>query len=305
MRVEHPDWAIAALCATQYGLVAYPQLRDLGLSRSAISRRLKRGHLHPIHRGVYAVGHPGIGARARWLAATMAIGAGALLSHLDAAALWRLLPGRAGSIHVTVPADSGCRSRAGIHVHRARIDARDRCRREGIAVTSPERTLIDVASTLPRRRLERAVDEAAFLYRLDERKLANALARSGRRPGAAALAVVLADHVPGSTRTRSELEERFLELCDTHGLGRPRVNVIVAGLEVDFLFAAARLIVETDGYASHGRNRSFERDHERDAHLRDAGYEVSRFTYRQVTERADWVAGSVANDLARRNPKTR
>lgn len=78
------------------------------------------------------------------------------------------------------------------------------------------------------------------------------------------------------------------------------MNVIVAGLEVDFLFAAARLIVETDGYASHGRNRSFERDHERDAHLRDAGYEVSRFTYRQVTERADWVARSVANDLARR-----
>ena len=300
-RGEHPDRPLAELVAAQHGLVTHAQLRTLGLSASSIHRRIQNGRLHLVHRGVYTVGHRLlVTPHGRWLAAALASGPDSLLSHLDAAALWRLIPARSGVVHVTVPPRSGRRCRPGIRVHRSRIDHPDRAGREHVPVSSLSWTLIDVAAVLPRRRTERAIDEAAFLYGLEDRTLTAALDRAGSHPGTRALATILAEHTPGSTRTRSELEERFLRLCGDHGLPRPLVNVVVAGLEVDFLFRDARLVVETDGYAAHAPRKSFERDHDRDARLRDADYRVSRFTYRQVTDRAAWVARSVAGDLDRR-----
>jgi very-short-patch-repair endonuclease len=118
-----------------------------------------------------------------------------------------------------------------------------------------------------------------------------------REPGSRALARLLDEHKAGSTVTRSELEECFLELCERQRLARPAVNARVAGLEVDFLFAAQRLVVELDGYRYHRSRRAFERDRERDALLARAGHRVLRFSHRQVTRRPGEVGAAVAAGL--------
>jgi len=153
---------------------------------------------------------------------------------------------------------------------------------------------------LSRRRLERALDEAAYLHLLPAGALAATLKRNAGRTGSPALRTALATHTPGTTRTRSELEERFLALCRRHRLPQPLVNARVADLEVDFYWPAHALVVETDGYASHSRPSRLERDHERDLCLRAADHAVLRFTYRQVTERPGRVAASVRRELAAR-----
>lgn len=139
-----------------------------------------------------------------------------------------------------------------------------------------------------------------YLHLLPAGALDATLERNAGRTGAPAFRAAIAAHTPGTTRTRSELEERFLALCRSHGLPQPLVNTRVAGLEVDFCWPGAQLIVETDGYAAHSRQAAFERDHERDARLRDADYAVLRFTYRQVTEKPRWVAAKVRRELAGR-----
>ena len=161
----------------------------------------------------------------------------------------------------------------------------ERVRRDGIVVTTPARTLVDLADVVPRRTLERALDEAEYL-RLDRSGLAP---RHGR-PGGGVLASVLAVHRPGTTRTRSELEELFLKLCEDHGIRRPEVNVQIEGFECDFVWRDGRLIVETDGAAAHGTDRARRRDPVRDARLMRAGWRVWRVSYEQVVRRPDDTA---------------
>ena len=230
------------------------------------------------------------------MAAVLACGRSAL-SHWDAAELWGIVsPRTSRETHVTAPPDAKLRPRHGIRIHRASLHA-EATRRMAIPVTTPARTLFDLSPLLPRRRLERAIDEAVYLRLLPAGALAITLERNSGRTGAPALRAALASHTPGTTRTRSELEERFLAVCRSHGLPQPLVNSIVAGLEVDFYWPAHTLIVETDGVAAHSRTTTLERDHERDAHLRDHDYAVLRFTYRQVRERPAWVAASVRREL--------
>ena len=177
----------------------------------------------------------------RFMAAVLACGDGAALSHFSAAVLWGLLEGRGRAIHVTAPRASGSQ---GIVVHRSPLEG-ERVRRFGIVVTTPARTIVDLADVVQRRRtLERAIDEAEYL------RLAwkDAAPRRGRK-GSGLLSSVLAVHEPGSTRTRSELEEIFLALCDSSGFPRPEVNVGIEGYECDFVWREQRLIVETDGGA--------------------------------------------------------
>src|SRR3954447_26592788 len=245
------DRSIAALAARQYGLVTRAQLRTLGLSDTAVSKRAAAGRLHRVHRGVYAVGHRVLPARGAWMAATLEGGEGAVLSHTTAAARWEL---RAtdGAVHVTVPS-SGGRRRPGLVIHRDPTIAADEITtRHGLPVTKVARTLLDLAAMLPARPLQRALDEAAVARRLDLSLLDALIARHAGHHRAAKLRAALDHHRPGNTPTRSELEERFLSLCATHGLPRPAVNTKIAGLEVDFLFAGARLVVETDGWRFHG-----------------------------------------------------
>jgi very-short-patch-repair endonuclease len=222
------------------------------------------------------------------MAAVLACGEGAALSHISAAVLWNMLSGQGQAVHVTTPKNRKAR---GVVVHRSPLE-RERVRRDGIVVTTAARTLVDLADVVPRRTLERAFDEAEYLG-LD---FDDARPRHGRS-GSGNLASVLAVHRPGTTRTRSELEELFLKLCDDHGFQRPEVNAQVQGFECDFVWREARLVVETDGAAAHGTERARERDPIRDAELQLAGWVVIRVTWVRLLNDPDAVVAQVRRGL--------
>jgi very-short-patch-repair endonuclease len=283
------DARLAKLAERQHGVVSRGQLLELGLGKSAIGDWVKRGRLHGVHRGVYAVRYPTLTRNGHYMAAVLACGEGAALSHFSAAVLWGMLNEWGGAIHVTSEAR---RRRPGLVVHEAALGGGDVLKRAGIPVTAPARTLIDLADVAPRRTLERAIDEAEYL-RLDCTGLAP---RHGRR-GSGTLSSVLAVHRPGSTRTRSELEEMFIRLCDQHGLPRPEVNLHIEGHECDFVWRDQRLIVETDGAAAHSGERRRVRDLERDAELAAAGWRVIRITYERLLREPERVADQVGRAL--------
>jgi very-short-patch-repair endonuclease len=292
------DARLAKLAERQHGVVSRGQLLELGLGKSAIGDWVMRGRLHGVHRGVYAVRYPTLTRNGRFMAAVLACGEGAALSHFSAAVLWGMLNEWGGAIHVTSDAR---RRRPGLVVHEASLGGGEVLKRAGIPVTAPARTLIDLADLAPRRTLERAIDEAEYL-RLDCTGLAP---RHGRR-GNGTLSSVLAVHRPGSTRTRSELEEMFIRLCDQHGLPRPEVNVHIEGYECDFVWRDQRLIVETDGAAAHSGERRRVRDLERDAELAAAGWRVIRITYERLLREPERIADQVGRALTpSRRPATR
>jgi uncharacterized protein DUF559 len=275
MRVEAAptlDQRLAMLATAQHGVVARRHLLALGFDRGAIERRIAAGRLHPLYRGVYAVGHKTLGRNARYLAAVLAAGDGAVLSHRSAGMLWGIHRSDAARIDVTVRRTCGFRSTRAIAVHRPRLPPAVTTH-AGIRVTTPGRTLQDLATAVPRRALEKAAEMAEAL-RLD-------VVLDPDHPGAGRLADVLERHDLERT-TRSPLEDEFLELCDRHGIPRPLVNTYVEGFEVDFVWPDARLIVETDGRTHHGTAEAFERDRARDARLTAAGWRVVRFTRPQV-----------------------
>ena len=251
------------------------RLHSIGFSDTMIRDRIASGRLHRLYRGVYAVGHTVIPRDGRFLAAVLACGDGAALSHRSAAEVWGIRPSAATRIDVTVSHTSGVRSSERIVVHRSRRRY-ETVIRYGILVTTPGQTLADLATALPRRQLEKALElaEAARLH----------VAVPDDHPGAKRLAEAAA-HDLGTT-TRSPLEDAFLELCDAHGIPRPLVNAVVHGYEVDFCWPELRLIVETDGFEHHGTRAAFERDRARDAALTARGWRVLRFSDGQVHDGA-------------------
>jgi very-short-patch-repair endonuclease len=275
---------IAALAGAQYGVVSRAQLRTLGLGVAGIDHRVRGGRLHLVHRGVYAVGHAVLTTEGRWMAAVLACGSGAVLSHASAAAAWDLRPVGAGAIHVTIPRSPGRAARSGIRLHRSRIVERhDTTVHRGIPITTPARTLIDLSRSLKGRPLEHAIDLADQRGLIDFDQL--------RQAKSASLQAVLSRYC--AAPTRSELEERFLRLCDDHGLPRPETNTRIEGIEVDFVWRDRRLIVEVDGYAYHRSPSAFEADRERDVKLTVADWSVLRFTWAQITRRQSWVADAI------------
>jgi very-short-patch-repair endonuclease len=215
---------------------------------------------------------------------------GGALSHASAAAAWDLRPLATGAIHVAVAGRAGRMNRAGIRLHRPRtLERHDIATREGIALTTPARTIIDLAATLQGRPLEQVLDLA------EQRRLVD-FAELRARPLPPSLQAVLSLYTD-TTPTRSALEERFLKLCDDHGIRRPDVNTRVEGIEVDFAWRDARLIVEVDGYRYHRAPSAFETDRERDVILALAGWRVLRFTWTQITRRPPWVARAVRLNL--------
>ena len=244
-----------------------------------IKRRVASGRLHRLYRGVYAVGHTIVNRDGRRLAAVMACGEGAVLSHRSAAALWEIRPTGAARFDVTVPRTSGVRSTAAIVVHRPKRPP-EATRRYGIPVTTPGQTLADLAMALPRRALEKAV-EMAEVRRLN-------VAVPDGHPGLQRLRDAAGGALP--TATDSPLEDAFLELCDMYGIPRPLVQPIVAGHQVDFCWPELRLIVETDGFEHHGTRAAFERDRAKDAELIARGWRVLRFTHAQVGQERESCA---------------
>jgi hypothetical protein len=252
-----------------------------------------------VHRGVYAVGHTVLTVRGRWMAAALAAGPGAALSHASAAALWELRPTAATVVDVTVPGRAGRLKRRGLRIHRPRtLKPTEVTTKDGIPTTTPTRTILDLAATLQPHRLERLLDQAEILQLTDYPSLdATARAHPGHR-GATKLASTLAKYEAGATLKRSDLERLFLKICDEHDLPTPAVNHSPAGEEVDFLFAEHRLIVEADSWRFHKTRQAFERDRRRDAmHLR-LGYRTLRVTDRQLEHDANGVAHTIAAALA-------
>jgi hypothetical protein len=263
-------------------VVALRQLTTMGMSASGVRRRVAMGSVHPVHRAVYSVGHPLLSSLGRDMAAVLACGPGAVLSHRSAAALWNLRGTSRSAIDVTRPR-KGVRSRDGIDLHAsAGLTAADVTTVDRIPCTTVARTLLDLAEVVPRRALERACEQAEVLRVFDGRKVDDTLRRATGRRGAAILRAVLATMQPGQTITRNDFEERLLALCDAEGLPRPGANAWVEGYEVDFLWDRERLIVETDGFAVHGTRQAFGRDRRRDQRLAAAGFTVIRCTWDQI-----------------------
>ncbi len=283
---------VAALAERQHGVVAHSELIALGVSDDVISGWLRAGRIASMHRGVYAVGHAHLSRHGHFLAAVLACGPGAALSHQSAAVLWGLREPRGPRIDVTVPTAGGRARRRLVVVHRSIVHPSEIAMREAIRVTSPARTVLDLAGALTRRQLERTLDQAAFLG-LD---LADLAPRKGKR-GAALLRTVLTQHDAGSTWTRSRIEERMLALCRAAGLPRPLVNREVEGFEVDFHWSEQRLVVETDDWSSHGGRGAFERDRQRDALLVEAGWRVVRITRARLARDPNGVAAQLARLL--------
>ncbi|HET8862226.1 MAG TPA: type IV toxin-antitoxin system AbiEi family antitoxin domain-containing protein [Solirubrobacterales bacterium] len=273
-----PDRLIAELARRQHGAISSQQLREAGLTRTAVLERCQSGRLHRLHRGVYAVGHTAPNDERRWMAAVLALGDGAALSHRSAATLWELLPSREGPVDVSLTSRNGRRRRRGIRVHRPEsLEPPEIIRHRAIPVTSPARTLADLKSAVPPHALRRATRQADFL---------------GLPTGPDV----------DLDKTRSELERRFLWLCRRQHLPMPAVNLRIADLTVDFCWVERRLIVETDGYSSHRGRTAFEDDRARDLKLRALGYEVLRLSYHQVFDEPNQVVAVLRSALT---PATR
>jgi very-short-patch-repair endonuclease len=251
------------------------QLVAAGIGPRGIARRVAAGQLRRLHRGVFVLG-PLIGPRTHEMAAVLACGDGAALSHRSAAALWGIRSLWHGPVEVTV-AGRQPRSRRGVRVYRT--GAIEATRRAGVPLTTPARTMIDIAALISERDLARAVEQVQVL-RLATSTALTAVA-AVRRPGATALRAALQAQFEPSL-TRSEAEALLLELVRTAGLPAPETNARLLGYEVDFLWRAAKLVVEVDGFAYHSTRAAFERDRRRDAELQTAGYRVIHFTYRQL-----------------------
>lgn len=319
---------IVAIAVRQHGVVTCAQLRQAGLSQSGIARRIGSGRLHVLHRGVYMAVPYALPHTAE-MAAVVAIGPGAVVSHLSAARLLGLSPdpgngrgsrdrldasrcGRYGpapkddsprgsSVVIEISVVGPQVSRPGIRVHRVEDLAEgDRDVREGIPITSCARTIMDVAAILSTRELEGVVARAIRAGLVTEDTLLARL-RRGRRHGSRALRAVLS--APGGPAfTRSAAEEKFLGLVRKARLPAPECNVRVLRYEIDFLWRTAGVAVEIDGYEYHSSRGSFNADRERDTELLAAGITVLRLSWGQVVGDPLATAVQVGQVLARALP---
>lgn len=286
---------LAELADRQYGVISRRQLLAEGLSLRSIGRRVEAGRLHCLHRCVYAFGAPRVSLRGEWMAAVLACGDKALLSHQSAAMLWGLMRPRRGSVDVSAAAG---RRRHGIVVHECGITDADRAARAGIPVTTAARTLFDLAEVVDERQLEFAFEEADRLELLEIRALEEVCTRC---PGRRALRPVrqLIDAALLPIDTQSWLEERVLELCRNHDLPTPETGARVLGREVDALWRGQKLIVEADSWLHHGGRQSFEDDRARDAEMQVHGFHVLRLTSRRIDREAEAIAKQIRRLLAR------
>jgi very-short-patch-repair endonuclease len=280
--------AIGAKAAQQHGVVSLAQLAELGLSADATRKRVSSGRWHRVYPGVFAIGHAPLTRDGHYMAAVLACGPGAALSHRSAADKLGLRSTHRSRIDIVSTRRPG-RRRASIDAHTSRtLLPRDIETVNGIPCTSVARTLLDLAAVLPRRAVERSIDEAEILQLLDAKPIQDILERTHGHKGNAPLRSILDDHFPGSTPTRNDLEEAFLAICDKARLPRPEVNAWIPlepiGYKADFLWRQHDLIAETDGRDTHTTRHAFEHDRRRDQRLMLAGYRVVRFPRRQVFE---------------------
>lgn len=287
---------MATLAESQHGVVSRQELLALGLRSSTIARRIEQGHLHRLHCGVYAVGHARLSDDARRVAAVLAAGPGAIISHRSAAQVWGLRRSAPPRIEVTAPTRRRWIARR-VQVHVARLERDEVTAIDRVPMTTVSRTLLDLAAVASRSELEHALREAEFHGLGDPTSLGTLLQRYRGRRGTATLRAMLAAGRAGDGVTRSWLEERFLPLLDRAALPRPRLNQHVdVGdrlLECDCVWRVPRLVVELDGRSAHVRRAAFESDRARDRALAVAGWTVVRVTKRQLEREPEAVAADV------------
>lgn len=258
-------------------MIATRQLVALGIGRGGIAHRVALGRLHPCHRGVYAVGHIPSTPLARAAAALLACGEGAALLHMAEAALLGLVPTWPATLDVGGTRSGGHR---GVRTHRVRLRPEDLTIREGLRVTTPARTLVDLAAVVPARKLTRIVNDARRAGSVTLHELRRQVDATRGRPTSALKPLLDSPTAP----TRSTLEDDFLAFVRRHRLPMPEVNPEVEGHEVDALWREENLIVELDTRDYHEDPAAFERDRKRDAELTAAGFRVVRITGRRLGE---------------------
>lgn len=277
-------------------MISRRQLLELGHARATVSGWEKDGKLHRLHRGVYAVGHEALSWDGRCMAAVLA-NEPAVASHITAGWIWGLLRTRPGTFHLTAPTRRHRKER--VVVHFATLESEDLTTVDGIPVTSPARTVLDLAVGKSRdvgRLLERANERRL----LDRRRFEALAARAGGHPGRVKFATALAAYKPETATFRSDLEKRFRDLALAAGLSRPQMNALVEGYELDAYWEAEGFAVELDVYATHGSPRSFEADRERADDLLLAGIELIRVTDVRLDREPRETIARVAAHLARR-----
>jgi very-short-patch-repair endonuclease len=291
--------AVLWVAGRQLALITVPQLHLAGIGRGGVRRRRENGTLHRMYRGVYLVGHPTPVPGAVELGAVLSCGDGAFVSYRSAAALWGLVARAGDGVDIAV-VGRRCRSREGLWVHAVEgLAPADRGDKNGIPVTSPARTVVDFAAIASRDEAERAIAEACALKLTNEQLIRAAGDRAPNRPGVAAMRAILGQP-GGPRRTRSDGERELLRLIRAARLPVPATDVPLLGFTADYLWAEQRVIVELDSYPAHGHRAAFERDHRRDVVHRDAGYEVLRFTGRQLKHEPFYVVAVIARALDRR-----
>jgi very-short-patch-repair endonuclease len=277
--ISRADRTIARLARRPHGIFTAADVAAAGVPRASIADRVRAGRLYRHYRGVYSVVPPKLlRIEGRWLAAVLACGPGAALSHTDAAALWAIRNIGSGPVHVTVPSTAGRRKRPGLAIHRSStLSLPSQTTVEGhIPVTSPARTISDLRRMLPPSQFKSA------LHRAQKRDL-----DIGPQP----------EYLDDPDR--SELERRLAALCRRHSLPLPRTQQVIGPYAVDFYWPEGRLVVETDGWEDHGPREAFESDRERDAWLVAHGHRVVRFTWRQLTREGPKVAETIRRALVR------
>jgi very-short-patch-repair endonuclease len=283
----------------QKGFVMRAQLAGAGLSRGAIAHRLQTGLLREYHRGVYLVGRSSLEPLGRETAAVLRHRGHAILSHRSAAAVWGLLGPSPDEVTVTV-VTIGSHSRSGLRVHRVQaLDRRDLRARNGLPLTAPGRTLLDLAAEVPDAELEEALAVARQRGLATDGEIRAAVERAPGRKGATRLAHVLATG-QACGFTRSKGERRMRALLRSAELPQPRANAPLLGYVADFLWSEHRLVVEVDGYLFHSNKTSFESDRRRDQVFAAAGYTVIRVTWNQLSNEPLAVVARIAQALAAR-----
>jgi hypothetical protein len=285
---------IVDLARRQRGLVTHAQLGEIGVGRRTLDRWLASGRLGHVHRDVYTFGPAPLNKRGKWLAAVLAMGPGAFLSHGSAAALWGLTADDR-KVHVTAPGGRQVRpGRKGIQVHRCKIEREERTMRDGIPVATVARTLFDLAERSPPYALKSAWDEASRLRLLRVFEVAAIYERRpGRRRARRNIRPLLLAEQRYVEVTDSPLEDRFAAFIVAHHLPPPQTNVLVGGDVVDVLWPAARLIVELDSWEFHAHRAAFEKDRDRDTDHLLAGYRTIRVTHRRLSEEPERLAAQI------------
>jgi len=303
-RLEPSGGPLAELARRQHGVVSIRQLvGPLGYSRSWVKHAAAAERLHRLHRGVYSVGHTALSLHGRCLAAVLASGPDALLSHHSAAWLWGIARWSPIPLSVTTPGPRA--ARLPIRLHRARaITVDDRDLIEQIPVTAVPRTALDLAATLTPASLLRLLERAEELRLFDLRQFEDVLARTVGHPGVGRLRRSLELYQPAPF-TRSGLERRFWELVLGSGLPRPVTGFNEAGYELDVYWPDERFAVELDVYETHGSRQAFERDRLRQEDLKLTGVEMMRVTGHRLDREPRKVIERVSRLLEQRREQLR